>query len=292
MHLHEFPYSQLVVFENGCGSMKEQQPPRFGDVTDKIYHEIVRLRSEGASAALATVIRTTGSTPGAPLFKMLVYPDAKTLGTVGGGAFEAKVVSEAVRVITSQEPTVFDFSFRDDAGTGDQPICGGKMEIFIEPIRVKSTLYVMGAGHIGQVVARIGKITGFRVVVVDDREEYANRERFPDADEIRLLDFSNVADEITVNQSSHIVIVTRGHQHDQSVLEAFIRSNAGYLGMLGSKRKVKEVFQNLRDHGIDTKLLDRVHAPIGVDIGARTPAEIAVSIIAEIIAHIRGKDTK
>lgn len=265
--------------------------PGLGDITDKIYQEILRLRSEGRTAALATVIRAVGSTPGKTLFKMLVFPNGEILGTVGGGTFEAKVISEALDMINSQEPKLFDFKLLQCDGviTDDQPICGGTMEVLIEPIIVKPTLYIMGAGHVGQALAKIGKTIGFRVVVVDDREEFANREKFPDADEIRVLDFDKVADEIKVNQSSYIVIVTRGHQHDKKVLEAFIRSKAKYIGMIGSKRKVKEVFQSLLDDGIEKELLDRVYAPIGLDIGAQTPSEIVVSIMAEIIAHKYGK---
>lgn len=267
--------------------MEESKNAGLADTTDEIYQEILRLRSEGKTAALATVIRVTGFTPGKLLFKMLVYPNRETLGTVGGGAFEGRVISEALAVINTQDAKVFDFEFQgcNSAMTDDQQICGGKMEVFIEPIMVKPTLYIIGAGHIGQALAKIGKTIGFKVIVVDDREEFANREKLPDADEIRLLDFGKVADEIKVDQSSCIVIVTRGHQHDKTVLKAFIGSKATYIGMIGSKRKVKEVFQSLLDDGIEKGLLDHVYAPIGLDIGAQTPSEIAVSIMAEIIAH-------
>jgi xanthine dehydrogenase accessory factor len=222
---------------------------------------------------------------------MLIYPNKKILGTVGGGAFEAKVISEALKVISNQQPKIFNFNFfkSDETKIDVQPICGGEMEALIEPIIVKPALYIMGAGHVGYAIAKIGKITGFRVIVVDDREEFANRERFPDADEIILQDFNRVADVIQVNQSSYIVIVTRGHLYDKIVLKAFIRSQAGYLGMIGSKTKVKEIFRRLHDEGINKELLERVHAPIGLDIGSKTPAEIAVSIMAEIIACYRGK---
>lgn len=270
--------------------MKESKHSSLTDITDKIYQEILRLRSEGKTAALATVVRAVGSTPGKTLFKMLIFPNGEILGTVGGGAFEAKVISEALDVINSQEPKIFDFKLRcDDVMTDDQPICGGTMEVLIEPIIVKPTLYIMGAGHVGQALARVGKTIGFRIIVVDDREEFANRKKFPDADEILLLDFTKVADEIEVDQSSYVVIVTRGHQNDRRVLKAFIGSRATYIGMIGSKRKVKEIFQSLLDGGIEKELLDHVYAPIGLDIGAQTPSEIAVSIMAEIIAHKYGK---
>jgi xanthine dehydrogenase accessory factor len=271
--------------------MKELTHLNSEDITDEIYQEILRLRANGESAALATVIRTKGSTPGKPLFRMLIYSDSQILGTVGGGTFEAKVISEALKVISSQKPKIINFNFFESEDTiiDEQPICGGKMEAFIEPIIVKPALYIMGAGHVGFAIAKIGKIAGFRVIVVDDREEFANRERFSFVDEIILLDFNRIADEIKVNQSSYIVIVTRGHLYDKIVLKAFIRGQVGYLGMIGSKIKVNEIFQRLLDEGIDKELLERVHAPIGLDIGSKTPAEIAVSIMAEIIACYRGK---
>ena len=163
------------------------------------------------------------------------------------------------------------------------------MEVLIEPITRRPTLYIMGAGHVGQALSGIGRIVGFRTVVVDDREKYANKTRFADADEILVSDFGEIADKVKVDKSSYVVIVTRGHQHDKTVLKAFIHSNAIYVGMIGSRKKVKEVFQSLIQEGVEKKLLDRVYSPIGLDIGAQTASEIAVSIMAEIIAHQRGK---
>lgn len=262
------------------------------DLIERIYQEILRLRSEGGAAALATVVKAVGSTPGKALFKMLVYENGKILGTVGGGTFESKVISEALEAIKTHEPRLFDFKFSSCEGglTDDQPICGGEMRVFIEPISVKPHLFIMGAGHIGQELTKIGKMLGFRVTVVDDREEYVSRERFPDADELLQSSFSKVANQISVDQFSYIIVVTRGHQHDKEALKAVIKSKATYIGMIGSKKKVKEVFERLIDEGIEKKLLEKVHAPIGLDIGSQTPAEIAVSIVAEIVAHKYGKD--
>jgi len=261
------------------------------DSTDRIYQEILRLRSEGEPAALATVTRTRGSTPGKTLFKMLVYANGEILGSVGGGAFEAKVISEALNVIKTEEPKVFEFKLNKcgEDLSDNQPICGGEMEVLIEPITRRPTLCIMGAGHVGQALSGIGKIVGFRTVVVDDGEKYANKSRFADADEILVSDFGEIADNVKVGKSSYVVIVTRGHQHDKTVLKAFIHSDAAYIGMIGSRKKVKEVFQSLIQEGVEEKLLDRVYSPIGIDIGAQTASEIAISILAEIIAHIRGK---
>jgi xanthine dehydrogenase accessory factor len=222
---------------------------------------------------------------------MLVYGNGEILGSVGGGTFEAKVISEALNAIRTSEPKTYKFKFdkNEKDRSDNQPICGGKMEVLIEPIAPKPTLYIMGAGHIGLALAIIGKIIGFRIVVVDDRETFANKARFPDADEVLVLNFDRIADKVKLNSSSYVVIVTRGHLHDKTVLKAFIRSDATYIGMIGSRKKVKYVFQSLIEEGIEEKLIDRVYSPIGIDIGAQTASEIAVSIMAEMIAHARGK---
>lgn len=271
--------------------LERRVAPQLGDMTDRIYQEILRLRNEGKTASLVTVTRTKGSTPGKALFKMLVYDSGEIMGSVGGGTFEAKAILEASNVIKTQEPKVFRFKFNGSKkkGSADQPICGGEMEVLIEPLIPKPSLYVMGAGHVGQALATIGKILGFKVVIVDDRERYANRTRFPGADEILVLNFEKITEKVKLNNSSYVVIVTRGHQHDKTVLKALVQEDAAYIGMIGSKEKVRHVFQSLIDEGIEERLLDRVYSPIGLDIGAQTPSEIAVSIMAEIIACIRGK---
>lgn len=274
-------------------TLEKRLPSQIADSTDRIYQEILRLRSEGEVAALATVIRTSGSTPGKNLFRMLVYSDEATLGSVGGGAFEAKVISEALDVVKTRAPKIFKFRLNECGETlsDDQPICGGEMEVLIEPIEPKPTIYIMGAGHVGQALAGIGTIVGFRTVVIDDRNRFANRKRFENADEVLVLNFESaaLADKVQPNRSSYIVIVTRGHQHDKTVLKAFIRSDAAYIGMIGSRKKVKTVFQSLVEEGVEQQLLGRVYAPIGIDIGAQTASEIAVSIMAEIIAIAKGK---
>ena len=265
---------------------------------DEIYQEILRLRESGEIAALATVIRTSGSTPGKVSSKMLVYQDGRTLGTVGGGAFEAEVTTVSLNVIRTGQSRLFEHILendtlnRKDEGCKSSSICGGRMEVFVEPITTKPALYIMGAGHIGEALARIGKIVGFRIVVVDDREKYANRERFPYADEIHVVDFGKVSAEIKPNQSSYVVIVTRGHEHDKEVLSQFVNSNAKYVGMIGSRKKVEETFKSLISEGVGIDRLKRVYAPIGLNLGAQTPGEIAVSIVAQIIAGDKARDGK
>jgi xanthine dehydrogenase accessory factor len=275
------------------GIIKELKQSSMGDIEDRIYTEILRLRSYGQLAAFATVIRTKGSTPGKPLFKMLIYSNGKMLGTIGGGSTEAKIISEALNVIKNQKTKISNFELNGhvEKNLKESPICGGKVEVLIEPIIIKPTIYIMGAGHVGQALAKIGKTTGFRIVILDDREEFANHNWIPEADEIHLVDFGKIEDKIKINQYSYVVIVTKGHIHDKVVLKTIIKSQAKYIGMIGSNKKVKEIFQRLTDEGIDKELLNQVYAPIGLNIGAQTPSEIAISVLAEIVAKHRGKDT-
>jgi xanthine dehydrogenase accessory factor len=162
-------------------------------------------------------------------------------------------------------------------------ICGGIAKVYIEPIIPMSTLYIFGGGHISFSLARIGKMLGFRIVVIDDRKEYANPERFPEADKTIADDYTNVFSQISVNNFSYIVIVTRAHAYDQTVLEWAITTDAKYIGMIGSRKKIEKIYDNLIAKGASGDDLKRVHAPIGLDINAETPEEIAVSILAEII---------
>lgn len=246
-----------------------------------IYEEILKLKANGECAALATVIFTSGSTPREEGAKMLIREDGSILGTIGGSILEGQVREEAKNIIREGKPKILDFDLtgKDEKGM----ICGGVAKVYIEPIIPISTLYIFGGGHISFPLAKIGKILGFQVVVIDDRKEYANPERFPEADKTIADDYSNVFSPIAINKFSYIVIVTRGHAHDQTVLEWAITTNAEYIGMIGSRNKIRKVYDNLIAKGVKEEDLKRVHAPIGLDIKAETPEEIAVSIMAEII---------
>jgi xanthine dehydrogenase accessory factor len=163
-----------------------------------------------------------------------------------------------------------------------------KMEILLEPISSEPTVYIFGAGHISQQLSPLAKRVQFKVVVIDDREMFANRERFPEADEVVVSEFAKCFDGLDIDPSSYIVIVTRGHLYDGSVLEQAVKTNARYIGMIGSKKKIRTLYQNLIEKGVLKETLDRVHAPIGIDISSETPEEIAVSIVAELI-KVRGE---
>ncbi len=248
-----------------------------------IYQEIVRVKAEGEEAALVTIVSATGSTPREEGAKMLVKPDGSILGTIGGGSLEARVIEEAVKVIKQGKPKRLHFALTAKEAGEVGMICGGELEVFIEPILSPPTLYIFGGGHISLPLAKMGKLIGFKIAVIDDRAEFANPDRFPEADILLAEDFSQSFPKLKIDKSSYIVIVTRGHQHDQLVLEWAVGTPAKYIGMIGSKIKVETVFSHLLAKGISQGQLDKVHAPIGLEIEAQTPEEIAVSILAEVI---------
>jgi len=252
-----------------------------------IYDEIARLQREGHACALATIINVRGSIPSVAAAKMLVRDDGTILGTIGGGCVEAEVWQAAKEVMKEEKPRTLTFNLDQTPDKDTGLVCGGTLQIFVEPILPSPVLYIFGAGHIGLNVYRIARAAGFEVVVVDDRETYANRDRFPEARDIYADEMDRVMKQLTPQQSSFIVIVTRGHRHDMRVLGWAVNTAAHYVGMIGSKRKVLTVCRELEKQGLPTEKLKRAHAPIGIDIGATTPEEIAVSIVAELIADRR-----
>ena len=248
-----------------------------------IYQEIVRVKAEGEEAALATIVSVTGSTPREEGAKMLVRLDGSISGTIGGGSLEAKIIEEAIKVIKQGKPKHHHFTLTDQEAGEVGMICGGELEVFIEPILTPPTLYIFGGGHISLPLAKMGRLCGFNIAVIDDRAEFASAERFPEADTIVAGDFTGSFPKVKIDKSSYIVIVTRGHQHDELVLEWAVGTPAKYIGMIGSKTKVKTIYSHLLARGISKEQLDKVHSPIGLEIEAQTPEEIAVSILAEII---------
>ena len=248
-----------------------------------IYQEIVRLKAEGGEAALVTIVSATGSTPREEGAKMLVKPDGSILGTIGGGSLEAQVIEEAVEAIKQGKPKRLHMSLTAKEAEEAGMICGGDLEVFIEPVLNPPTLYIFGAGHVSQPLAKMGKTLGFKIAIIDDRADFASTDRFPEADTLLAEDFTKAFPQLKIDKSSYIVIVTRGHQHDELVLEWAAGTAAKYIGMIGSQTKTKTIFSHLLAKGITQEQLDRVHAPIGLEIEAQTPEEIAVSILAEVI---------
>ncbi len=249
-----------------------------------IYEQIVALRHQGRRAALATIISERGSIPSYQAAKMIVCEDGATFGTIGGGVVEGEVMHAALRVIAEETPRTLAFDLSQDPRHDSGLVCGGRLEIFVEPLISPPSLYIFGAGHVGLQVHRIARIAGFEVTVYDDREEYANGERFPDAREVVAAAFDKVSTRLELHERDSVVIVTRAHHFDLQVLRWALTTPARYIGMIGSKRKVAGLFQALESEGVSKEKLDRVFAPIGLEIGAHSPEEIAVSIVAELIA--------
>jgi xanthine dehydrogenase accessory factor len=249
-----------------------------------IYEQIVELRRQGRRGAVATIVNVRGSIPSFKTAKMLVRDDGSIVGTIGGGCVEADVWQAAREVMESEKPRTLKFDLNQDPKYDTGLVCGGTLEIFVEPILPPALLYVFGAGHVAVNVCRTAATAGFDVIVADDRTSYATRERFPAAAEVHALEFDEAMRKLDPNESSYIVIVTRGHRDDMRILRWAVQTRAKYVGMIGSKRKVIEIFKALQAEGLPAHLFDRVHAPIGLDIGAVTPEEIGVAITAELIA--------
>jgi xanthine dehydrogenase accessory factor len=252
-----------------------------------LYEEIVRLRKDCRRGAVATIVNVRGSIPSFKTAKMLVRDDGSIVGTIGGGCVEAEVWQAAREVMESEKPRTMTFDLNQDPKYDTGLVCGGTLEIFVEPILPPADLFIFGAGHVAASLYQVARISGFDVTIIDDRETYANRERFPDAHQVIAEDFEKAAAQLTPSESSYIVIVTRGHHDDMRMLRWAVQTQARYVGMIGSKRKTITIFKELQSEGLAAHLFDRVHAPVGLDIGAITPEEIAVSITAELIAARR-----
>jgi xanthine dehydrogenase accessory factor len=249
---------------------------------DAISQALVDVLQNNKPAALATVVKTRGASPRQAGAKMLVYPDGSIVGSVGGGEMELRVIAAAKETLVTGQPRYLDMTLSNEQ-RGDPLICGGEMEIFVEPLLTSPTLVIVGAGHIGAALAQLAQFIGFRVVVLDDRSEFVTPENFPYADERIAGDIVAKIRDVEITPQTYIVLVTRMHTLDAALLGAIIEKPAAYIGMLGSKKRVMTVMDMLKQQGANVDALARVHAPIGLDIHAETPQEIAVSILAEII---------
>jgi xanthine dehydrogenase accessory factor len=248
-----------------------------------LFEEIVKMRRAGRRGALATIVHTNGSIPSYESSRMLVREDGSIAGTIGGGCVEAEVWAAAKEVMQKEAPQKMVFHLNNEATYDNGLICGGTLEVFVEPILPQPVVYLFGGGHVSMAVARAANAAGFGIGVVDDREAFANKERFPMAQDIYTR-YEEAFEKIRPNASSYLVIVTRGHKEDMRVLAWAVRTEARYLGMIGSKRKVLSVYRALENEGYQPKEFERVYAPMGLEIGALSPEEIAVSIAAELVA--------
>ena len=253
-----------------------------------VFEAALHAELHAEAAALVSVITTEGSTPQRAGAKMVVYADGRIVGTIGGGCVEAEMIRRARHAIETRRSQLACYDLTPDQAGEDGLVCGGRMQVFIEPIEGVPTLLLFGAGHVAQPLARLAKSVGFRVEVADDRVKFANVERFPDADRVLVEAFAEAAAKMTLGRSSYAVVVTRGHRGDADALQAVLGKGLRFVGLLGSRPKAVHVISELQERGVPSELLAEISVPLGVEIGAQSPEEIAVSIIAELIAARRG----
>ncbi len=274
-----FTMTEKEAGESGliCGGVVDIFVEPISRWSEEMLRSVIKLRSEGGRAALASVIESYDGGP-LPAEKMLVFREGGTLGAISGA--EEGVTEQAAGAIKQEQPVFATL----------EP--GGKpLKVFIEPVMVRPTAFIFGGGHISLALCRIAALAGFKVVVVEDRPQFVSKERFPEADSCVVGEFPGVFSKLKVDDSSYLVLVTRGHQHDISALEWAMGTDARYIGMIGSRSKVFVAFRRLSEKGIPREALEeRVYAPVGLDIGSETPGEIAVSIVAQMIQLRRGKE--
>jgi len=234
----------------------------------------------GKGVALITITKVSGSTPRGEGTMMLVLEDGKTYGTVGGGSLEGEVINKAQVALKNSKSLSVNIPLEKQ---GVEMVCGGEVNIFIDVYKNRPKLLIVGGGHVGSAIYDIASLLDFHIVVFEDRKEFLTEERFPSAEELILGDIKRNLAKYPVDENTYVVIVTRGHEYDQDSLESIIDRNPKYIGVMGSKKKVKIMMDNLKNKGIDETLLKKVYTPIGLDLGGETPEEIAMSIMSEIL---------
>jgi xanthine dehydrogenase accessory factor len=250
----------------------------------KLYTELARLVEAGEPCALCTIVKTAGSTPGKTSMKMLVRRDGTFVGTVGGGCLEAEVLEGALASMRDEQPRLMAFALNERDYPDSGLLCGGKLEILVEPI-VEPRLYLFGGGHVASAIARVARPVGFHVIVCEDREVFATPERHPEAQGVWHGPLDELAGRLGTAEDDFVLAVTRGHDQDGLVLAALAAAGARprYLGMIGSQAKRHQVLEKLGRAGVSESFLAEVRSPMGLPIGARTHEEIAVSVVAEMI---------
>jgi len=251
--------------------------------SNDLFQRIAELRSSGASFALATVVKVEDSTPRSTGARMIVHPDGSTEGTVGGGALEKKVSEDALRLMGEGISEAVDYDLgkgREGVQTG--MICGGHVQVLIETFQIDMKLFIFGAGHVGKKLAELAQAVGIAYWVIDDREAYAKKELFPGASAVVHTEFEDSFSQLPIDAKSYLVIVTYGHQYDGTCLQGALKTDARYIGMIGSKRKVKTLLDAAAQKGLAVDN-DRIYAPVGLQLGNSSPEEIGISILAEIL---------
>jgi xanthine dehydrogenase accessory factor len=247
-----------------------------------IYQSLSELEKNNETAALCTVTNSEGSTPRHVGSKMLVHPDGSFIGTVGGGEMEQRVINEALAALDNGRARLVHYNMVDPA-RGDPGTCGGQVEVFVEPILPAPLIVVIGAGHVGKAVVHLAKWLGFRVAASDDRVEFCNPESLPDADAYYPVPMAELPKQIKIDKRTVLILTTRGSAIDAAGLAPLLDSPAGYIGVIGSKRRWATTVKALKEKGVSEEKIAKVHSPIGLELQAETPEEIAVSIMAEVM---------
>lgn len=256
----------------------------------EVYSRVVEIDKKGKAAALCTVVESKGSTPRKPGSRMIVYPDGSIESTVGGGALEKKVITEALAVIEQGEAKLLHIALRENEADSVGGICGGELQVFIEPIGTQSRLIIFGGGHVGCTLAQIAQHLDVKLVVIDDRDAQSLPGQFPDSAEVLCIPFEQALERIKPSPRDYVVIMTYKYTHDMEILNQALQTQAKYIGMIGSEVKCMRVMHELGQRGVSLEQLNRVHAPIGLPIGAHNPAEVAVSVMAQIVKVMNGID--
>lgn len=256
-----------------------------------IFQAVVELEKTNEPGALCIVVRASGSTPRQAASKMLVYADGGTIGTIGGGEMESRVIAEALQALRDGKPRLIEYSMADPQ-RGDPGVCGGQMEVYVEPILPQPELIVIGCGHVGKAVVHLAKWLGFRVMVSDDRVELCTPEAIPEADGYYPASAEDLARQVKIKPWTNLVLTTRSVEVDVPALTALLNMPAGYVGVIGSRRRWEITRQKLMELGATEENLARVRSPIGLDLGGETPEEIALSIMAEVLLERKGRDAR
>jgi xanthine dehydrogenase accessory factor len=254
-----------------------------------VFQELAQLEKENRAAALCTIIRSQGATPRRSGSRMLVFPDGSITGTVGGGELENRVIAESKKAIEDGKPRRLEYNMSDPA-RGDPGVCGGQVEIYVEPLLPKPTIVVIGAGHVGKAVVQLAHWLGYQVVVNDDRAEFCSPEVVPAADQYLPVKMADLPQHLEISPWTYLVLTTRGSNIDVEGLPALLDTPAAYIGVIGSQRRWAVARKEMLAQGVPPEKLERVRSPIGLELNAETPEEIAVSILSEIIMLFQGGD--
>jgi xanthine dehydrogenase accessory factor len=276
--IQQFILTEKYAGESGlnCGGIVEILTEPLPEQGQELFRTLLELKDTGHRGTLATILTAHPRYPEGQR-KFLVCDDGTTVGSLGDAALEAFVECQGQEILQGEKFAIETYKTED----------GTALQLFLEPILPTPTVYVFGGGHVSFFLVRAAKLAGFKVKVIDDRPAFANKERFPEADATIVTEFEDIRGAFDFGQDDYVVLVTRGHQHDQRILEQIYDSQARYIGMIGSKSKISKMWQRLAAKGVAQQYLDRVHAPIGLNIGADSPEEICISIMAEIIRERR-----